>query len=78
MDEYKEYLYNRRPHYRNIDAGDLSAQIAIRTKLKCKSFKWFMTEVAFDLIKHYPPVEPPNMAEGEVGGRHGHVLRPRH
>ena len=66
MDEYAEYLYKRRPHYRNIDAGDLSAQRAIRQKLECKPFKWFMTEVAFDLPDHYPPIEPPNMAEGEV------------
>ncbi len=26
-----------------------------------------MTEVAFDLPKVYPPIEPPNQAEGEVG-----------
>ena len=25
-----------------------------------------MTEVAFDLVKVYPPVEPPHQAEGEV------------
>ncbi|CAH1777487.1 unnamed protein product [Owenia fusiformis] len=66
MDEYKEYLYKRRPHYRNIDTGDISDQLAIRQKLNCKPFKWFMEEVAFDLPKHYPPVEPPPYAEGEV------------
>ena len=66
MDEYAEYLYQRRPHYRSIDAGDLSEQRAIREKLKCKPFKWFMTEIAFDLPKYYPPVEPPAFAEGEV------------
>ena len=68
MDEYKEYIYKRRPHYRNIDVGDISAQLAIRKKLQCKSFKWFMTEVAFDLVGKYPPVEPPTQAEGEVCG----------
>ena len=51
---------------RNIDAGDLTEQRAIREKLQCKPFKWFMTEVAFDLVKVYPPVEPPHQAEGEV------------
>ena len=66
MDEYAEYLYQRRPHYRNIDPGDLTEQKAIRTKLNCKPFKWFMTEIAFDLPKYYPPVEPPNIASGEV------------
>ena len=66
MDEYKEYLYSRKANYRSIETGDISAQLAIREKLKCKSFKWFMTEVAFDLVLKYPPVEPPVTAEGEV------------
>ena len=47
-------------------AGDISRQVALRKKLRCKSFKWFMTEVAFDLVDHYPPVEPPDYATGEV------------
>jgi polypeptide N-acetylgalactosaminyltransferase len=66
MDEYKEYLYQRRPHYRTIDPGNLTAQLAVRTNLNCKPFSWFMKEVAFDLPKKYPPVEPPVTAEGEV------------
>ena len=66
MDEYKEYLYDRRPHYRSVDPGDLSAQRAIRQRLQCRPFSWFMKEVAFDLTKKYPPVEPPVTAEGEV------------
>ena len=51
---------------RNIDPGDLTDQRAIRTRLKCKSFKWFVTNVAFDLLKHYPAVEPPVAASGEI------------
>lgn len=66
MDEYKEYLYLRRPHYRDIDPGDMTAQVEIRNRLKCKPFSWFMKEVAFDLPKFYPPVEPPNIADGEI------------
>ena len=66
MDEYAEFLYKRRPHYRNIDYGDLSEQRAVREKLKCKSFKWFMEEIAFDLPKIYPPIEPQPFAGGEV------------
>ena len=66
MDEYKEYLYMRRPQYRNLDVGDLSAQYAIRERLQCKPFKWFMKNIAFDLPKKYPPVEPPDFASGEV------------
>lgn len=66
MDEYKEYLYKRRPHYRNIDTGDISKQKELREKLHCKSFRWFMENVAFDLPKKYPPIEPPDFAQGEI------------
>ncbi|XP_039294651.1 LOW QUALITY PROTEIN: putative polypeptide N-acetylgalactosaminyltransferase 10 [Nilaparvata lugens] len=66
MDEYAEYLYKRRPHYRHIDPGDLTEQKAIRARLHCKPFSWFMKEVAFDLVKVYPPVEPPDYASGRI------------
>ncbi|KAK7604907.1 hypothetical protein V9T40_006093 [Parthenolecanium corni] len=66
MDEYAEYLYKRRPHYRKIDTGDLSPQREIRKKLNCKPFKWFMEEVAFDLVKKYPPIEPPDYGFGQI------------
>jgi polypeptide N-acetylgalactosaminyltransferase len=66
MDEYKEHIYKRRPHYRKIDAGDLSKQRALRERLKCKSFKWFMENVAFDQPKKYPAVEPALGASGEI------------
>lgn len=67
MDEYKEYLYSRDPErYASIDAGDLSKQKTVRERLQCKPFKWFMKEVAFDLPKKYPPVEPPDFASGVI------------
>lgn len=66
MDEYAEYIYKRRPTYRGIDPGDISKQVAIREKLKCKPFKWFMETVAFDLPKKYPPIEPPDFADGYI------------
>lgn len=67
MDEYKEYLYQRTPErYENIDAGNLTKQKALREKLQCKSFHWFMQEVAFDLPEMYPPVEPPDFASGVI------------
>ncbi|GAB6023940.1 hypothetical protein CHUAL_008670 [Chamberlinius hualienensis] len=73
MDEYAEFLYKRRPHYRDIDPGDLTKQKAVREKWHCKSFKWFMENIAFDLEKHYPSVEPPNYAEGEIRNVHANV-----
>nr|XP_061818684.1 polypeptide N-acetylgalactosaminyltransferase 10-like isoform X2 [Nerophis lumbriciformis] len=66
MDEYAEYVYQRRPEYRHLSAGDMMPQKELRSRLNCKSFKWFMAEVAWDLPKHYPPVEPPAAAWGEI------------
>ncbi len=61
--------------YRDLDPGDISEQIALRKKLECKPFKWFMQEVAFDLYKHYPPVDPPDFVHGEI--RYGTEFRIR-
>ncbi|KAK5858893.1 hypothetical protein PBY51_003002 [Eleginops maclovinus] len=66
MDEYAEYIYQRRPEYRHLSAGDMTAQKELRNRLNCMNFKWFMNKVAWDLPKHYPPVEPPAGAWGEV------------
>lgn len=66
MDEYAKFLYQRRPHYLNIDTGDITEQKKIRTKLQCKPFKWFLQNVAFDLVDKYPPIEPPDLSNGKV------------
>ncbi|XP_061419932.1 polypeptide N-acetylgalactosaminyltransferase-like 6 [Lethenteron reissneri] len=66
MDEYAEFVYQRRPEYRHLSAGDLTAQKELRRRLNCHSFKWFMQEVAWDLARFYPPVEPPAAAWGEI------------
>uniref|UniRef100_A0A2K6W3R9 Polypeptide N-acetylgalactosaminyltransferase n=1 Tax=Onchocerca volvulus TaxID=6282 RepID=A0A2K6W3R9_ONCVO len=66
MDEYAEFLYKRRPQLLTVDFGDLSKQKATRERLKCKSFDWFMKEIAFDQGKFYPAVEPEDSAKGEL------------
>ncbi|KAF0873948.1 GLTL6 protein, partial [Crocuta crocuta] len=66
MDEFAEYIYQRRPEYRHLSTGDISAQKELRKQLKCKDFKWFMAAVAWDVPKYYPPVEPPPAAWGEI------------
>lgn len=79
MDEYAEHIYQRRPEYRHLSAGDVAAQKKFRSSLNCKSFKWFMTEIAWDLPKFYPPVEPPAAAWGEVSleGRASYIIGTR-
>lgn len=66
MDDYKKYIYDRLPETEEVDAGDITKQIEIRKHLNCKSFKWFMDEIAPDLAKAYPPVLPPDYAAGVI------------
>lgn len=49
-----------------MDAGNLTKPLAIRRNLKCKSFDWFIHEIAFDLIKEYPPRDTFTYAWGVV------------
>nr|XP_031825602.1 N-acetylgalactosaminyltransferase 6-like isoform X2 [Nomia melanderi] len=66
MDEYAEYIYKRRPHLRSLNPGNLTEQRSLRQKLHCKPFKWFMENIAFDLVDVYPPIEPDDFASGEI------------
>lgn len=66
MDEYKDYLYKRQPWlYEHLNPGDLTKQRALRKRLQCKPFKWFMERVAFDLIDHFP-LDEPSFAYGGI------------
>lgn len=67
MDEYKEYLYMRNEEAFNAaDPGDLTIAQDLRKRLQCKSFKWFMESVAFDLPKYFPLIDPPDFASGAI------------
>jgi polypeptide N-acetylgalactosaminyltransferase len=48
-----------------LSSGDLSAQFAIKKKYNCKSFKWFIENIAYDVPKRYP-YPPPLIGWGEV------------
>ena len=64
-DKYKEFFFTREPLARFIDHGDISDQLALKKKLKCKSFSWFMKEVAYDVLDRFPEL-PPNKYWGEI------------
>ena len=58
MDEYKQYVYAHNPkHWSSVDAGDLSYMMNVKKKLNCKPFKYFLEEVAPDMLDRYPPSE---------------------
>ncbi|XP_066929018.1 polypeptide N-acetylgalactosaminyltransferase 13-like [Clytia hemisphaerica] len=62
MDDYKELYYNKRPHSKGMPFGDVSGRRALRNKLGCKSFKWYLDNIYPDapILDPYPP------AKGEI------------
>lgn len=64
-DKFKEYFYTREPLARYLNIGDISEQLAMKDRLKCKSFQWFMDNVASDVYQKFPEL-PPNVNWGEV------------
>jgi len=49
LDEYKEIVYQMSPGLSRTDGGDVSDRIALREKLQCHNFKWFLDNVVPDM-----------------------------
>lgn len=66
LDEFKYVVYEKLPAVKNIDAGNLTNQIALRERLECKTFKWYLENVAPDILKTFPVNMPEDFAYGTV------------
>lgn len=64
-DNYKEYFYTREPLAKFADMGDIKAQLELKDRLNCKSFDWYMENVAYDVFDKFPKL-PPNLYWGDV------------
>lgn len=62
MDDYKRYVFLKRPDLQQVSHGDLTPRLELRRRLRCKSFKWYLENI-------YPEQTIPdtdNVAFGEV------------
>lgn len=64
-EEYKEFFYTREPTARYADMGNITAQLALKKELECKTFDWFIKNVAPDMLKKFPKL-PPNTQLGSL------------
>ncbi|XP_038661721.1 N-acetylgalactosaminyltransferase 7 isoform X2 [Scyliorhinus canicula] len=66
-DEYADYFYASRPETKAMAYGDISELKKFREEHNCKSFKWFMEEIAYDIPSNYP-LPAKNVEWGEIRG----------
>ncbi|CAH2236681.1 jg20900 [Pararge aegeria aegeria] len=64
MDDYKELYYRSQPLAKQVEYGDISERVAIREKLHCKPFRWYLEHV-------YPELQVPSLGGGSYAIRQG-------
>nr|DBA25074.1 TPA: hypothetical protein GDO54_012647 [Pyxicephalus adspersus] len=55
---FREQYFALRPELRNRDYGDISERVALRNRLKCKSFKWYLDTIYPEMQISGPNAKP--------------------
>ncbi|XP_062335219.1 polypeptide N-acetylgalactosaminyltransferase 11 isoform X1 [Osmerus eperlanus] len=61
MDEYKEQYFALRPELRERAYGDISERVAVRKRLGCQSFRWYLENIYPEMQQvsaHNKPQQP--------------------
>ncbi|EEB13944.1 UDP-GalNAc:polypeptide N-acetylgalactosaminyltransferase, putative [Pediculus humanus corporis] len=45
MDEWRDFYYAMNPGAKKIEVGDITSRLKLREDLKCKSFRWYLTNI---------------------------------
>ncbi|CAF1124286.1 unnamed protein product [Adineta steineri] len=45
LDKYKDFIYAIMPELKRAPAGDVSERLALRDRLKCKDFQWYLENI---------------------------------
>ncbi|KAL5007941.1 hypothetical protein ScPMuIL_013522 [Solemya velum] len=60
MDEFKQFYFASVPSAKMVQFGDISDRLAVRDRLKCKPFSWYLQNV-------YPELKVPNKQDVAFG-----------
>ncbi|KAH9496173.1 Polypeptide N-acetylgalactosaminyltransferase 5 [Bulinus truncatus] len=69
LGDYKIYVYNLFPGMKSMDVGDLSERLAIKSRLKCQDFSWFIKNIWPELM----PYKDNALIWGQISTPDGHL-----
>ncbi|XP_059169591.1 polypeptide N-acetylgalactosaminyltransferase 3-like [Physella acuta] len=81
MGNYTRFVYSIFPEMQTLDVGDLSERLALKTKLGCKDFSWYLQNIWPELNVYDENVivwgQVKNVAESLCLDNNGHLFQQR-
>ncbi|KAK7115920.1 polypeptide N-acetylgalactosaminyltransferase 1-like [Littorina saxatilis] len=78
-DQHKEFVYNYSPEMKGLDVGDVSDRLALKEKLQCRNFTWYMDNVWPELSVYNQDVQAwgslVNKASEKCADNHGYLFQ---